>query len=80
MKEQTNKTLQISHLPFPQLQKHRHPCVYHVVVSRTFAVGNVLLPQHPSFNSPAARLNAIALLLAITCGQKLLITVLSKNN
>jgi len=43
-------------------------CVYHVVVARTYADGNVLSPQHPSFISPAARLNATAFIsCAITC-------------
>jgi len=71
----TKNKVQITHhssllklpLPFPQHQKHRHPCVYHVVVARTYSVVNVLLPQHPTFKLAAAHLNAIAFLLAITC-------------
>jgi len=46
----------------------RHPCVYHVVVARTYAAGNVLLPQRPRSSSLAARLNATAFIAAL-CSQ-----------
>jgi len=61
--ERSRGTLHKLPLPCPSHQKHRHPCVYHVGVGRTYAVGNVLFPHHPRSSSLAAR----AKMLLIFC-------------